>query len=1443
MRHLKKKKRKYNRKKYLYITGIAVFLLVLGSVAYMGAVSAGRSTSLAQSDSYDVMGVTDKLTCDDQVRGTLSLPAPGDGYRITSDDWSVSATVTEDYFCKPGDVITVTDWDPQASYEASQGISVKTWEDPGEILTGYFKGNLENNTAQSTDYRDTFYLILDGEPEAQTLTQAELWNKFMSYLETKGIAIEENQKRIQMVKNQSTKAWDNDPARINELWNDFMGEMGAKRYEADKGIVIPEDGAMNQTILLIRWDIEQTNLTYFIQLSFSESGDWITGPPLSDDTIAAPLISVNYYPVQKKTAIAAPKVTTKDASGQTITCLQSEKYSVFKDASVTLQLPEEAKTVNDTRECEFSYFLSSTDYSEEEVLKQQWKTVAAEDEGLDIALAGKNMAGNTRYLYVQLKIKDSEESYFGESYTDSEIVKYTFVYDKGKPDGTIIFQPKDAEGEEEQKSTGVDVGEFTELVWEPGTDAQAAIFYTTDGSIPKFQYFTGDETVTLGALEEKAAEESGNICFVTDASETSNYLKVNGFWYECSKSVQLFAEGDAIPVGKECRAENRIQVEALAVVSGKEIGDYKRLSLPLVLKKTVQNPGTDVATSEDAPTELVMGAAVNFSCLETGSEIFYTTNGSAPVVSTEKQADGTVITVPGNNSTKKVSDGESVTITEEIASYGSNLTFMVKAVCYEDGYRTMNDSEVVKFIYYIGEQDPVTPVGAIPVTDAANPAILGAGRKIALHCDTPGATIYYTIDGTEPVRYEDGTLAGNTYEYNAAEGITMPTQTDSLFTITAIAYKEGMATSEIARFVYKYPSAISSPYATPGSGTVSENTQVFLKSSSEDAVIYYEIAYDGETPKDPTEASSAFEETNPIVITKETKIKAIAVKDGTKSSVSEFSYTIANKLTVPEPSLRSGSVVARGSTVTLTADSEATIYYTTDGSNPADPANTNVNIGNTVFLDGASGSVVTIRTYAAKTGYSNSEIGNYSYTISYYENAIFADKENGTVVKNGDKITLNTDVTGADIYYTLDGSMPNVLSNKGNVVTINGASGSTVVLKAIAVVPGSSGYAAAATYTYTITDKLKAPQSNVPSGAIFTEEGEVTLTAEKGNIYYTTDGSVPNENSKMYQGAIRITSGTTIKAIAISEDADASDVSTFVYQMAGQVADVEASEESGQLDIDTEVILTCDTNGATIYYTTNGTDPDPDNTSVLNVYTGPITISRPVTLKAIAVKSGMQASNVLTVGYTVKEAVVVEEEETVEEEEKQWDNESGRLQSRRTFEESDTGPSFTDILLKNSAYGVVLASDFEVIPEDVQLNVNKVQADATSENLVKQNLGQKYSVVSCYDITLTRNGEEIQPEGTIEIGLPIPSEYENALIYVVHVSEDGTMEIQETRRSGGMAYAKVSHLSQYSIVAPVTEEEKESRLWIYILIGVGVLAVLGAGIGFIVYRHQRYYDI
>ncbi|MCQ5202415.1 chitobiase/beta-hexosaminidase C-terminal domain-containing protein [Mordavella massiliensis] len=75
-----------------------------------------------------------------------------------------------------------------------------------------------------------------------------------------------------------------------------------------------------------------------------------------------------------------------------------------------------------------------------------------------------------------------------------------------------------------------------------------------------------------------------------------------------------------------------------------------------------------------------------------------------------------------------------------------------------------------------------------------------------------------------------------------------------------------------------------------------------------------------------------------------------------------------------------------------------------------------------------------------------------------------------------------------------------------------------------------------------------------------------------------------------------------------------------------------ADPGSGSVEVNTAVTLTTATEGAKIFYTTDGSEPDLTS----KLYTGPILITAETVIKAIAVKAGMTNSDVAAFTYTVE---------------------------------------------------------------------------------------------------------------------------------------------------------------------------------------------------------------
>ncbi len=87
-----------------------------------------------------------------------------------------------------------------------------------------------------------------------------------------------------------------------------------------------------------------------------------------------------------------------------------------------------------------------------------------------------------------------------------------------------------------------------------------------------------------------------------------------------------------------------------------------------------------------------------------------------------------------------------------------------------------------------------------------------------------------------------------------------------------------------------------------------------------------------------------------------------------------------------------------------------------------------------------------------------------------------------------------------------------------------------------------------------------------------------------------------------------------------------------IFKQASKVATPQISPAQGTYYSAQQVTITCNTTGADIYYTTDGSTPDKNSTK----YTGSFQVTQTTTVKAIACKQGYTVSDVATADLTLK---------------------------------------------------------------------------------------------------------------------------------------------------------------------------------------------------------------
>lgn len=237
------------------------------------------------------------------------------------------------------------------------------------------------------------------------------------------------------------------------------------------------------------------------------------------------------------------------------------------------------------------------------------------------------------------------------------------------------------------------------------------------------------------------------------------------------------------------------------------------------------------------------------------------------------------------------------------------------------------------------------------------------------------------------------------------------------------------------------------------------------------------------------------------------------------------------------------------------------IYATTDGSTPdensiyvgADPGQTYVWLTQTC----------TVKAIAILQGYESSDVVEATYTR-------LPNSQKPTITPAAGTYSDTTTVTitapaGSEVtvFYTTNGNTPTYDStNFTGIKEIEVADNMTI--KAFAL---QSGYSSSeiVTVEYIIDGSIPEPVINVESGTYI---GSVTIemSTEEGDIYYTLNGSDPDESDMLYENPITISRSVVLKAVSISNGVS-SEILTRIYYIEGGDIGMEENQSSGLIII------------------------------------------------------------------------------------------------------------------------------------------------------------------------------------------------------------------------------------------------------------------------------------
>jgi sugar lactone lactonase YvrE len=321
----------------------------------------------------------------------------------------------------------------------------------------------------------------------------------------------------------------------------------------------------------------------------------------------------------------------------------------------------------------------------------------------------------------------------------------------------------------------------------------------------------------------------------------------------------------------------------------------------------------------------------------------------------------------------------------------------------------------------------VQPAAATPTLSPA-PGNYGASQQFTIADTTPGAQIFYTLDGSTP-------NPGTSPLY------TSPLTLVGAVKLSAIAIAPGFSQSAVAVASYNTPAA--TPTFSPAAGIYITAQTVSILDATSAATIYY-------TTNGTTPSTGSTKYTAPIAVSTNETIEAIAVATGyAQSAVATAAYTIMPSAGTPIFS-PPGGIYTSAQTVTIsTARPGAAIYYTTDGTTPTTSSTK-------YTAPVAVATAETIEAIAIASGYPQSDVATATYIINPATSPVFSPVAGA--YSAAQMVAISDNTSGATIYYTTNGTSPTAKSTKYTAPIKVGA---TETIEAIATAPGFSPSAVA----------------------------------------------------------------------------------------------------------------------------------------------------------------------------------------------------------------------------------------------------------------------------------------------------------------------------------------------------------------------------------------------
>ena len=581
------------------------------------------------------------------------------------------------------------------------------------------------------------------------------------------------------------------------------------------------------------------------------------------------------------------------------------------------------------------------------------------------------------------------------------------------------------------------------------------------------------------------------------------------------------------------------------------------------------------------------------------------------------------------------------------------------------GWPTSNSSTLTNYVYTLNSVDYTFALrnvkcnsGYLMMTQVAAlglPAIDGYKLTTVAASNSNGCStstkVGISSSGTEASYIDGGAIqtwstTGSTYTYNLAS-----TEANTMYYMY-VTNKN----AQVVSLTLTYEStgggtpSVATPTFSPEAGSYTTTQNVTISCTTEGATIHYTV--DG---TDPTTASATY--STPIAISETTTVKAMAVKSGMNNSsiataVYNFPTVYANIAAWKADHTTTSSVVS-GISGDLTAVFQS---------------------GTTLYVQDATGGLLIYgslgKTYNNGDVISGGVFGTsqlYNGTMEFKPTSTFPEGVAGTAVQPT-VVTVTEILADYSTYadrlvkiegITFDADHTFATNNTANRTTTftQGESNMTCfdsfkVLGGLQVTAGENADIIGLVGCYNATKQIF-PRSvddiieilptyynvNVATGiANGTVSVDPTSALEGATITVTATADQGYELS-----TLTYTYGTTtdnIDQTTMQFVMPASDVTVnATFTELAHVANPSFTPAEGSYITAQEVTIACATEGATIYYTLDGTDPTTEST----VYAEAFTVSATTTVKALAAKEGMNNSDVTSATYTIIEQMTMAE--------------------------------------------------------------------------------------------------------------------------------------------------------------------------------------------------------